>query len=249
MNFFAIREAKKPADSQHRYGHGKVEGLASVFQGALLSGAGLFVLLEGAKKLAQPVPSENIHIAIGVMVVSVIATLFLVWIQTKSLKKTRSLAVKADQAHYKGDIAVNFSIITVLIASYYNAPIWLDPLAAVLVAFYLGLSAWQISRKGVDMLLDREVGGDIREVILSTVLSHKGIYGMHDLRTRYNGTKLHIAFDVEMQPDLLLSEAHDIVKTLESKLLDHYPHSEIMIHKDPIGETEDSRHQVKGVHI
>ncbi len=249
INFFAIKHAKKPADRNHRYGHGKVEGIASVFQGAIIAGAGFFVLLEAVKRLSEPGQVKDIEIAVAVMVVSVIMTLILVFIQTRMLKRSKSLAVEADQSHYKGDVAVNLSIILVLAAGYFGAPAWVDPLAAVMVAGYLGFSAWQISKKGVDMLLDREVGGDIRENIMSIVLSHKEIHGMHDLRTRYTGNHLHIAFDVEMEPDLLLCDAHKIVKDLEQELLSLYPHSEIMIHKDPIGETEDSRHQVKGVHI
>ena len=249
INFFAIREAKKPADENHRYGHGKIEGLASVFQGAIIAGAGCFVLLEAVMRLAQPIVTTDIHIAIAVMVISVVVTLLLVWLQSKSLKKSRSLAVEADRAHYKGDIAVNISIIAILVSSYYGAPAWVDPIAAIMVALYLGFNAWTISTKGVDMLLDKEVGGDTREKIIKVILSNPQIHGMHDLRTRYNGNKLHIAFDVEMEPTLMLCEAHNVVKELEKELLVLYPHSEIMIHKDPIGETEDSRHQVKGVHI
>lgn len=249
INFIALREAKKPADHQHRYGHGKIEGLASVFQGSLISAAGFFVLLEALHRLAQPMPVHNISIAIGVMVISIIFTLVLVWMQRRSMKKSYSLAIEADQAHYKSDIIVNVGIIIVLGSTYFGAPVWIDPFASIFVSVYLGFNAWHIAKKGVDMLLDREVGGDTREKITKIVLSHAGIHGMHDLRTRYNGQKLHVAFDVEMEPDLLLCNAHKIVKDLEEQILKLYPNSEIMIHKDPIGETDDSRHQVKGVHI
>jgi ferrous-iron efflux pump FieF len=248
INFFAIRQAMKPADADHRYGHGKVEGLAALMQAAFLSAAAFFILLEAMQRLVQPQEVTDHLIGFAVMALSATLTLVLLLIQTRSLKKTRSLAVEADRTHYAGDFFSHFGVIIILAVDYFGGPAWVDPLGAIGITFYLALCAWGVGKKGTDMLLDREAPGDIREKIITTVLAHEGIHGMHDLRTRQYGMKLHIAFDVEIKPDLLLCEAHAISKEIEEELLGLYPHAEIMIHKDPIGDTDDSRHQVKGVH-
>ena len=248
INFWAIRQSLKPADEEHRYGHGKIEGLAALFQACFIGAAGFFVLMESLKRLVEPDPVNAHSVAIIVMVLSIIMTAGLVWFQGRSLKHANSLAVQADRAHYSGDLAANIVVIAVLVGDWFGGPVWLDPLGAIAVTVYLGFSAWHIGRGGVDMLLDREVSGPVREKILKTVLSHERVKGMHDLRTRNHGMTLHISFDVELGPKLLLCEAHAITRELEENLLKDFPNAEIMIHKDPAGDTDDARHQVKGVH-
>jgi ferrous-iron efflux pump FieF len=98
------------------------------------------------------------------------------------------------------------------------------------------------------MLMDKEVSPRVRKTIEDIVLNTKDIHGMHDLRTRQSGMCVHISFDVELSPDLSLKAAHDIVRKLDHKILEKYPHAEIIIHMDPIGDTDDPRHTVRGVH-
>ncbi len=117
-----------------------------------------------------------------------------------------------------------------------------DPAFAVLVAFYLALTVRRIAGKAVDMLLDRELSGDARERITKKVLSHKYVMGMHDLRTSKSGMKIFISFDIELDPSLLLYNAHEIVREVEFELLIDFPNAEILIHADPHGDTYDTRH-------
>jgi ferrous-iron efflux pump FieF len=248
LNFLAIRHAMKPADADHRYGHGKVEGLAALFQAAFLASGGFFILLEAMQRLINPVAMNAHFFAGSIMGISLLMTLFLVAVQRMSLKKSPSLAVEADKMHYMGDVVMYLGILAVIAGDYFGAPAWIDPLGAIAITVYLGLSAYKIAKKGIDMLLDREVSGEVREKIITTVLSHQQIHGVHDLRTRAHGLAMHISFDVEIDPKLMLCEAHAITKELEAELLHHFPNAQIMIHKDPIGDTEDSRHQVAGIH-
>lgn len=246
--FLAIRYSLKPADSEHRYGHGKVEGLAALFQAAFIAGAGLFLLLESLTRFASPVAFNETGVAITVMVVSTLLSFGLICVQTYILSSAPSLAVESDRAHYSTDVIVNIAVIGVLIALQNGAPGWIDPLFGVILSLYLALTVKSIAGKGLDMLLDRELPGSIREVITSKVLSHQHVLGMHDLRTNKSGMRVFISFDMELDPSLLLYNAHEIVREVEHELLIDFPNAEILIHVDPYGDTHDTRHHVAGIH-
>jgi ferrous-iron efflux pump FieF len=248
MMFMAIRYSLKPADKDHRHGHGKIEGLAALFQAALLTVAAAILLWEAGNRFLHPQPVTGHGVAVLVMVFTICASMMLVAIQNYTLKRAPSLAVEADKAHYGNDIIVNGGVIATMIALYYGAPAWIDPLFAVIVAVYLGYTILHIGRKGVDMLLDRELPGEVREEIKRIIRSHPGVLGLHDLRTSQSGMRIFISFDMEVDPDLSLRDAHEIARAAEITLLEHFPHAEIMIHVDPHGDTDDSRHSVAGVH-
>lgn len=248
MTFMAIHISLKPADSEHRYGHGKVEGLAALIQAALIAGAGLFLLLEAVNRFVDPQPVRESFTVVAVMGVSTVLSLCLVAVQKYSLRHAPSLVVEADQAHYQMDIAVNVGVIVVMAALYYGAPPLIDPLFAIGVALYLWMTVRHIAGKGIDMLLDRELPGDAREIITRKVLSHRNVLGMHDLRTNRSGMRALMSFDIEVDHSLSLSEAHEIAREVEHSLLTDFPMADIMIHVDPYGDTDDSRHQVAGVH-
>lgn len=245
VNFMAIRYSLKPADHEHRYGHGKIEGIAALFQSAFIAGAGIFLILESVRRFVEPGETGESMLAVGIMAVSIVLSLALVFVQKISLRYAPSLAVEAEQAHYAGDIVINLGVIAVLAALQYGAPSWLDPAFAVLVACYLGYTAKTIAMKGVDMLLDRELPDEMRQQILEMIAGHSQVKGVHELRTRKSGMDIHIAFDLELDPDITLHHAHGIGLAIERKILQSFPHAQIMIHKDPAGiPHEDSRHKV-----
>lgn len=248
MTFLAIHISLKPADSEHRYGHGKVEGLAALFQAAMIAGAGLFLLLESIKRFVDPHPVTHHSMVIVVMGISIVLSCVLVAIQKYSLRHAPSLAVEADSAHYSMDIVVNLGVIAVMGALHLGAPALIDPLFAIGVSLYLGMIVRDIAGKGVDMLLDRELPGDARETITRKVLSHRQILGMHDLRTNKSGMWTFISFDIEVERSLSLYDAHEIAREVEHTLLLDFPMADIMIHVDPHGDTDDTRHKVAGVH-
>ncbi len=249
MTFLAIHISLKPADADHRHGHGKVEGLAALLQAAFIAGAGVFLLLES---VGHFIGSGGIRgdsgAAILIMAVSAFLSFCLILIQKYTMRYAPSLAVEADHAHYSSDIVINIGVILVLLAIRSGAPAWIDPAFAVAVAIYLGLTVTKVAGKGIDMLLDRELSGDARERITKKVLSHQYVMGMHDLRTSKSGMKVFISFDIELDPSLLLYNAHEIVREVEFELLIDFPNAEILIHADPHGDTYDTRHNVHGVH-
>lgn len=248
MTFLAIRLSLKPADTEHRFGHGKVEGLAALLQAMLITGAGFFLLFEALDRFTSGYEIANELTAIAVMGVSIFISAVLVAIQKYTLRLAPSLAVEADKTHYAMDIVVNVMVIAVMLVVYFGGPAWPDPFLALLVTIYLAITAKDIAGRGLDMIFDREIPGDAREVITKKVLSHSRVLGMHDLRTRQSGMQAFISFDIEVDADLSLRDAHEIAREVEHSLLADFPQADIIIHVDPSGDVEDSRHQVAGVH-
>lgn len=248
MSLSAIRYSLKPDDEDHRFGHGKIEGFAALFQAAFLCGAGVFVVFESLARLTSPVLIEHQMFSVGIMVVSLVLTVFLVLVQRHILKNVPSLALEADKTHYSTDIVVNIGVIFILMALYFGMPAWLDPIGAIAIAMYMMLAARDIGMKGADMLLDKELEGTAREDITRIVLTHQGVIDMHDLRTRRAGMRVILAFDIEVNKDLSLIDAHEISRDVETELLKSFPNADIFIHVDPEGDTDDARHRVEGVH-
>lgn len=244
----SIRISLMPADKDHRFGHGKVEGFSAMLQASFLIGASVFLVFESARRLLRPEDITHHFLGIAVSVIAVILSLILVRVQQRAIEKTQSLALEADQRHYMNDVLINGAVIVGLTFHYFTGMIWADSLLGFVIALYIGWTGYEVGQKAADMLMDREIEEEKRETIHSIVENFKGVYGMHDLRTRRSGMSIIISFDIELDPDQSLRDAHAITREIEFALLEHFPNAEILIHKDPKGDTYDTRHKVQGVH-
>lgn len=232
INLIAVRHALTPADKEHRFGHGKAEALAGLSQSLFIAGSSVFLLLEAGQSLFNPTDIKYPFSGIAVMVISIIATLILVSFQHYVIKKTQSVAIRADALHYKSDILMNCAVILALWLSTIGLNLF-DPIIGALIAGYILYSAWGIVSISLDQLMDRELSDDVRAEIKKIILSHPQAHGMHDLRTRHSGSMTFIQFHLEIEDDLTLVLAHNVSDDIEDALLKVYPGSEIIIHIDP----------------
>lgn len=244
MTLISVRWAMKPADYDHRYGHGKVEGIAAFVQAMMLAGGGMFLVLEALGRFFKPVAVSD-HIPTMIfMAISVALSLVIARVQKLGADHSESLAVEADSLHYSADVLINGSVFLVILADYTGLlGNWLDPLSAIGVAGIMARTAYKIALNAFGMLLDQELPDDVRNQMIAKIKSHPSVLGMHDLRTRKSGTMTLISFDIELSPDLPLITAHGISREVEELLLQDFPNSEIMIHIDPAGDIQDSRHK------
>jgi ferrous-iron efflux pump FieF len=248
MTMLAIQLAAKPADEDHRFGHGKAEGLAAFFQGGCLAGAAVFLALESLRRLFDPQPVDHQLLGVAVAGLTIILSLVIVQVQKRALARVSSLALAADQKNYTGDILMNAGVMIALLVNYFGGPLWVDTVLGLVIAVYIARSGWEIGIEAADMLMDKELPDDVRLEITRIVEAHEGVFGMHDLRTRRHGSHIHISFDIEVEPEITLRAAHEITRELEGRLLEKFPEAEIIIHKDPRGDIYDARHRVQGVH-
>jgi len=233
ITLFAVRHALEPADSDHRFGHGKAESLAALAQSMFITGSALFLILEAFSRFFHPKPLEDVGIGLAVMVFSIAATLALLSFQRLVIRKTASVAIQADAMHYKTDLYMNISVLLALLLAYYG---WsgFDAVFALGIAVFILYSAWEIIQLALKDLMDQELSDDERENIRQIILKHPKALGVHDLRTRKSGATLFIQLHLELDDDLPLIEAHAISDAVEAALLEVYPHAEIIVHEDPV---------------
>ena len=233
VNLLAIRYSLVPADSEHRFGHGKAEALAGLGQAALITLSAVFLLNESVGRLLSPQPVQATTLAVGVMVASIIITLLLLRLQRYTIKRTGSTAVEADSLHYLSDVAMNGGILLALAGTAYGW-LWLDGLAGFLIGLYVLRAAWQVGNQSVQLLLDREMSADVRHVIASIVAEHPLALGFHQLRTRQSGRTCFIQMHVDMDENLTLRDAHALVDSIERRIQEHFPDADVLIHQDPV---------------
>ena len=239
INFVAVRHALTPADREHRFGHGKAEALAGLGQAAFIGGSAVFLLFQAGHRLIRPQPVDNGALAITVLVLSIMLTLALVIFQRYVVRQTGSLAISADQLHYKTDLLVNLGIIAGLAAVMGLGWHFVDPLVAAVVAGYILWSAFSIVRDSFDHLMDREFSDAERERVAAIAKTHAEVRDVHDLRTRSSGVQQFIQLHLELDGDLTLIQAHDIADEVEILIADAFPGAEVIIHQDPAGLDED----------
>jgi ferrous-iron efflux pump FieF len=238
LNLVAVRHALTPADREHRFGHGKAEPLAGLGQAAFVAGSATLLLVEAVRRLFAPVAVTHAGIGIAVMVFSSVVTIGLVRYQRSVVRRTGSLAVSADELHYRSDLMVNGSVIvSLLIAQYLDWPI-ADPLFGIGIGLWILVSATQIVRHSLTQLMDRELPDEQRAAIRRLAEAHPEVRAVHDLRTRATGPIAFIQLHLELKGDMTLAHAHEVSDAVEKSIRAAYPAAEVLIHQDPEGIDE-----------
>src|SRR5438874_353590 len=238
VSFFAVRHAAVPADREHRFGHGKAEPLAALGQSAFLIGSAMLLMAEAVRRLVQPAAVTNPGTGIAVMVFSIVVTLGLVTYQRHAVRQTGSLAIGADELHYRSDLILNGSVIlTLLLGQTLRLPI-LDPLLGGAIGIWIIYGAVRIARLSLTQLMDRELPDDERARIRAIAESRPEVSAVHDIKTRVAGPTAFIQLHIEMDGEMNLLHAHEVSDAVEAELGRAFPHAEIIIHEDPAGIEE-----------
>ncbi len=235
INFIAVRHALKPADAEHRFGHGKAEALASLGQSLLIALSSLWLMREVLYRSYHPTEVLFSALAIFIMAISTVLTLFLVMGQRYVIKKTQSLAIAADSLHYQTDILTNIGVLASFAVSTYFNFFYLDTLVGAVIAVYIFYTSWQIAKKSFDILMDRELPDETLAIIRQLAQNHPQVLGIHDLRTRSSGHNEFIQMHLDLEASLTLDEAHCIAQDIAMKIYRVFPNAEVIIHQDPVG--------------
>jgi ferrous-iron efflux pump FieF len=242
LTFAAVRYSLSPADPEHRFGHGKSEGLAALAQGLVICGSGIFVCSEAIGRILHPQPIVRPEVGLLVIIGATLATVLLVGFQRHVAKRTGSVAINADAMHYTADILINLSVGAAVILTAWTGWAMMDPLVAIGVAIYILYGALRIVAESLDILLDREIPREDRQRIRKIAVSHPDVLGLHDLRTRHGGSHYIVQFHLDLPRDISLWRSHEILDEVEDRIRDAFPDCEIIIHADPLGirEARDS---------
>lgn len=232
LNLLAVHYALRPADDDHRYGHGKAEALAGLGQSLFIGVSAILVGVQGVNRVLHPEPLGAQGLGIAVMLVSLGLTAALLVFQQHVVKVTGSTAIRADSLHYRSDLLLNSSILLALVLAGFG---WhrLDAIFGIAIAFYILWSAMTIARESVAVLMDAELSLEITERMHLLACAVPGALGAHDLRTRISGTRWFVQLHLELPNEMPLSQVHDLCEQVEAAIHAEFPQAEVLVHPDP----------------
>jgi ferrous-iron efflux pump FieF len=233
-----VRIAAQPADTDHRFGHGKAEALAALVQVILITISALFIGFRSVQRFIKGAPTADAELGIGVSIVAIALTLALITYQRYVIRRTGSIAIGTDRIHYASDLMLNGSVIVALVLDQYVGFRGADAIFGLLIALWLMWGAWSSSSHAFDQLMDREWPEEMRANFLAAVKEYPELEGLHDLRTRTSGTHHFVQFHVWVPAEWTVKEAHDRLDAVEEALQQRFPGTEILIHVDPEGQTD-----------
>lgn len=231
--------AARPADATHRFGHGKAEALAAVFQVMLIALSAAGIAMHSAEALAEGRRVAAAQEGIAVSVIAILATFALLAWQRFVIARTRSLAIATDHVHYQSDLLLNLAVIAALVLDRYAGVAGADPLFGLAIAAWLLWSAWRAGSAAIDHLMDREWPEEKRLRFVAVAARHPELSHLHDLRTRTSGGIDFVQFHVDLPRDYTVAQAHDIIERVERDLRAEFPDAEVLIHIDPAGHVDE----------
>ena len=240
FNYFALSNAEKDPDEKFHFGRGKIEPLAAVIEGVVISLSALFILYEALSKIAHPRAMESMSESIGVMIISFVVTAFLVTFLNYVARKTNNMVIKADALHYKTDLFSNGAVLVALALISFTCEELIDPLLGVGIAIYMIYSAYPIIKEGVLMLLDVALPQEDIDKIEQVIKDEKIITAYHYLQTRESGSHIFISVHTVFNMDISLYDAHLVADKVEEKIKKLFEDKRVhvIIHMDPYDDSE-----------
>lgn len=240
VTFFAVRLSGKPADKQHKYGHGKIENLSALFETLLLLVTCVWIIYEAIDRLFfNPVEVEASIWSYIVMATSIVIDYTRSRVLLRAAQKHNSQALEADALHFSTDIwsstVVIFGLIGIQIAGSFPTVSWLkhtDAIAALGVAMIVIYVSLQLGKRTIMGLLDTAPDG-LEEEIKQTVESLNGVRDCHQIRIRQSGPSTFIDAHVLLDGDLTLTEAHNMTEQIESAIRTIAANADITVHPEP----------------
>lgn len=233
--FVSLRISTKPPDREHPYGHAKIGFFSSIFEGAMILVAAIFILGDAAKKVLEAPKIE----AVGWGILLTFFTIALngalgIWL-VRLGKKYREVILSANGWHLLTDSWTSIGVIVGLVMVWLSGWVYWDPICATIVAINILVTGANLVKRGVSGLMDEADAADIAtaERLIEVELAGTGV-GYHDLRMRNTGNRisidLHLLFDDRMS----VREAHEFATILERKLSEAFqPAATVMTHIEP----------------
>lgn len=233
-----VRIAAQPADEKHRFGHGKAEALAALFQVALISVSATFIAVRAVERFLTGEVAAQAEAGIAVSGIAILATLALTAYQRRAIDASGSIAIRTDRLHYQSDLLLNAGVIAALVLEQYLSLDGADPLFGIAIALWLLWGAWTAAIEALGQLMDREWPEERRRAFVECAAKQPGLESLHDLRTRTSGARDFAQFHIHLPGALSVAAAHDVTDKLEKRLETAFPGTEILIHVDPVGQID-----------
>ena len=213
-----VRIAAIPADSDHRFGHGKAEALVALAQVVLISVSAIGIGWRATDRLIHGARTEAMGAGIAVSLLAIAFTFVLLWYQRRVIARTGSVAIKTDNVHYKSDLMLNGAVIVALVLDQALHIAGADAAFGIAIALWLLWGAWRASSEAVNQLMDREWPEEERQRFLAACADYSELEGLHDLRTRTSGT---VRFYAEFNDSLKLNMRFKVADMMYDQKLEY----------------------------
>jgi cation diffusion facilitator family transporter len=239
LTYFAVREADKPADAEHHYGHGKYEALAALFETGLLFALAVFVLAEAGRRLTEPPPEIDLGWPVfAVLGVSIVVDLVRARQLSRVAKEEGSDALAADALHFASDLVSSILVTIGLAATRFGFEHG-DALAAMGVALFIGVAGYRLGRRTIETLLDAapgEVVPHIRKIIDDV----PGVIALEQLRLRSVGRKTIGEATFAVSRTLRVEQAARIQDAVAAAIAAFSPDAEITLVATPVALDDET---------
>jgi cation diffusion facilitator family transporter len=242
FNYFALHNSDKEPDENFNFGRKKLEPLAAVIEGTIISLSALFILYTAISKMVQGSVIDHLDISIGVMIASLIITAGLVFFLNYVAKKTGNMVIQADALHYKTDLLSNGAVLLSLVVISFTKYTFIDPILGIGISIYMIYSAFPLIKEGILMLLDAALDTKSVTKINKVLNSQFDISSHHDLRTRQSGSEIYISVHIVFNISTSLYDAHMVGDRIELAFKNLFPDNTVysLIHLDPYDDSEDA---------
>jgi cation diffusion facilitator family transporter len=240
---YSVRRSAEPPDEEHLYGHGKFEDFSGLIEALLIFGAAILILREAFVKILTPGEGllEGNLLLVGIFLMGLSALIN--WLVSSRLMKvahlSESIALESDAWHLRTDVYTSLGVFSGLILIRLTGIAILDPLFAIGVAIIIMRTAYELTRRSFQNLIDYRITDRELDRIQMIICDHMAEYvNFHNLKTRRSGPEIFIEFHMVMDGRTSVEQSHDLTDHLEKDLKVEFPRAQVIIHIEPAGEKE-----------
>jgi len=238
--FTSVSISHRPADKEHRYGHGKAENIAGTIEAILIFIAAVMILEQAYKRIMGGGQVENALLGVIVMAVATVVNIIVSQILLRNGRRLESVALEADGMHLLADVYTSIGVLLGMLAIWLTGNDIIDPIIAIIVGLIIIKAAFDIGAKAVKPLMDRSLSASEESIIIQTLekINIPGLVGFHELRTRRSGSDRFVDLHLVVKYDFSIAEVHQICDMVEDELSGALPSMDIIVHAEPCEDTD-----------
>lgn len=236
-----VKLSSKPQDKDHDYGHGKYETLATAIISIALLGVGAIICYNGITKTWQAIQGQPLQQpGLIALIAAVLSIVFKEWAYRFTYrvgKRVDSEAVIANAWHHRSDAFSSIGTALGIGGAIVLGSHWavLDPIAAIIVSFFILRTAYQLVRQATGELTEKSLPDDIEDEIIKIAESEEGVSGFHHLQTRKIGNEIAIDMHVRMPGEMTLYASHQHATNIENRLKERFGEkTHVGLHVEPV---------------
>lgn len=232
--YISVSASGKPADREHRYGHGKFENIAAIIEALLILGAAVLIIAQSVPKLFGGAEVESLGLGAMVMGGSALVNFWVSQRLMATAKQTDSPALAADAWHLRTDVYTSLGVFGGIIAIKLTGLVILDPIIALGVTAFIIKAAIDLIRESISSIVDASLPENEEQLIREVIERHSAQYvQFHDLRTRRAGPDRHVDLHLVVPRRKPIMSTHDLCDRIEEDVQKNLPGVQVLIHAEP----------------